>query len=262
VSDKLGESYSDLAQYLRADDADRTAAFVANDLTTGDSIASDEDWESAGKILAEVVKRASPAARRKLSEDLLAALEKPRVERPTATLMTPLLVLLSSGGTDSSAAQASRRASLAMLKVIQADNEAPTEVQADRGRQLYRLASHLPMAESSSLRLLALSLVVPQRNRFVDTELAGWIGELPREDLVGMLKWPICRGVVRRAILEKLAAAGKKASGDVWLFVLENHDGASSDGFESPARRPSIDTEIENLETHIAGSPPVLSVLR
>ncbi len=44
------------------------------------------------------------------------------------------------------------------------------------------------MAESSSLRLLALSLVVPQRNRFVDAELAGRIGELPRKDLIGMLK--------------------------------------------------------------------------
>jgi hypothetical protein len=262
MSEELGQSYADLASYLNTKDADQMASSVAKDITTGDSIADDEDWEAAGKILAVAVKRASRAARRTLTEDLLSALEKPRVQRPTGAFVTPLLALLSEEGADRGVARSARRASLALLKIIRADNEADAQRQAERGRLMYRVASYLPMSESHTLRLLALSMVVPQRNRFVDADLSGWIGELPREDLISMLKWPICRGAVRQAVLDKLAASGKTSNGDLWLFVFRNHGRALANSFESPARRPSIDAEMRKLSEHLAGPDPVLSALQ
>lgn len=262
MSEELGQSYLDLAPYLRADDAEQTAKFLANDLINDDSIVDDEDWEDAGKILAVLVKQVSPEIRRKLTEDLVTALEKPRFPHPTATYVTPLLALLGEGGTEPLVARSSRRASLALLKTIQADTEADAQTQVERGRQMYRVASYLPMSESSTLRLLALSMVVPQRNRFVDAELTGWIGELPRADLISMLKWPICRGAVRQAVLDKLAASGKKANGDLWMFVFRNHESAFGEGFDSPAHRPSIDVEVDKLKKRLKGPDPVLASLR
>jgi hypothetical protein len=259
----LGSALAALAAKMEPQAAAKIARRGAQRLVTALESLEETDFSclsSLGSALAALAAKMEPRVAAKIvrrgAQCLAAVLENPPegFSGHVASLSSALAALA-----DKMEPQAAAEIAMPGAQRLAAALKNPQETDSARlsslGKTLAALCSLLPSAHHTHLLALSNMLLQPVSKEATEGKeqpydrklLAAVCAQLRTEDLVEVLKYPLCTGETEQIVLNHLkATAGRKFGGYVWKFV-EQADSLGIKDISSPAQRPSAQDALNEL---------------
>jgi hypothetical protein len=197
--------------------------------------------------------RLSISGTAELGRRLVGALENPR-ETDSARLSSlgSALVALA----DKMEVQAVAKLGRRLVATLENPQETDSVRLSSLGRALaafYRLlpsTRHTPLLALSNMLLQPVSKEAGQgKEQPYDRKLLAEVcAQLSTEDLAEVLKYPFCTAEAEQIVLKQVSSEAKRDfGGDVWKFV-EQADSLGIKDIDSPAKRPSVQDALKELD--------------
>jgi len=176
---------------------------------------------------------------------------------PTERLLKALARLASRMEAKEAAGTAQR-----LVKALEDQKETSSSSLSDLGTALGALAPAIPSARGTQLFALSNTLLrtIPGRSKDEKEEpqlrkiVVGLSALLSSQDLAEVLKWPFCVGEAEKIVLAELEKkTGKVFGGSVWKFV-DQAPALGIKNLDQPAKRPSAERALKELETLRTGA--------